>query len=125
MSVFQAYTQTYSTQNKRAIAAYEEAIKQFELRYFDQAELQLQTALKIDNTFSEAYYLLAGVYMQQGLTDKMIATLQTCVNVCADKTPWALYKLAFEQFDNGIYAEAKKNIDALAQKKQQLQPDEI
>jgi len=125
MFVFQAYTQTYSTQNKRAIAAYEEAIKQFELRYFDQAELQLQTALKIDNTFSEAYYLLAGVYMQQGLTDKMIATLQTCVNVCADKTPWALYKLAFEQFDNGIYAEAKKNIDALAQKKQQLQPDEI
>lgn len=119
------FSQTYSTQNKRAIAAYEQAIKQFELRYYDQALIEVQNAIKIDNTFSEAYYLLAGVYMQQGDTQQMLSTLQTCVSQCGDKTPWAYYKLAYEQFDSGLYSQAQKNVEILTRKKQQLQADEI
>lgn len=125
LGAFSVFSQTYSTQNKRAISAYEEAVKQFELRYYEQAQLEVQNALKIDNTFSEAYYLLAGIYMQQGDTQQMLSTLQTCVGLCGDKTPWAYYKLAYEQFDSGLYAQAQKNVEILTQKKQQLQIHEI
>ena len=116
------FSQTYSTQNKKAIAAYEEAIKNFELRNYNQAETFLKLALKFDNTFSEAYYLLGGVYAMNNDTQQLLSTLTLAVTNCAEKTPWVYYKLAYEQYDNGLYEDAFKNLQILQQKK--LNPQE-
>lgn len=118
--VFYGYSQTLSTKDAKAIELYRSAINQFELRYYDKAEPLLLAALKRDNSFSEAYYLLAGVYVQTQNPDKAIATLKTCVDNVAHSTPWAYYKLAFEEFDNGYYTDAYTHLQLLEKSKSVL-----
>lgn len=77
ISIFVAITtfaQEYSTTNKKAIAAYEMALQNYQLLYYDKAEVNLKTALKQDQYFVEAYYLLAGVYTQKSDTTQMAAS---------------------------------------------------
>ena len=62
---FGLQAQDYSSKNKKAIAAYESALQNYQLLYYDKAEENLKTALKQDEFFVEAYYLLAGVYTQK------------------------------------------------------------
>lgn len=109
-----AFAQEYSTTNKKAIAAYEAGLQNYKLLYYDKAESSLLHAIKIDQTFFEAYYLLAGVYSQQKDTAQMLATLKTCVETCGEKEPWAYYELAYEQYELGLFNEAQENLNGLA-----------
>ncbi|MCQ2960545.1 MAG: OmpA family protein [Bacteroidales bacterium] len=102
--------QEYSSKNKKAIAAYETALQNYQLLYYDKAEENLKTALKQDEYFSEAYYLLAGVYTQKKDTTQMLHALQTCVDKCGGTNLWSRYKLAYEEYDLGMYKEAFDNL---------------
>lgn len=104
------YAQNYSTTNKKAIAAYELGLQNYQLLYYDKAELNLKTALKQDEYFAEAYYLLAGVYEQKKDTTQMLAALQTCVDKCGGTQLWSRYKLAYEQYNLGMYNDAFANL---------------
>src|SRR5690606_33693655 len=97
------HAQDYSSTNAKAIAQYEEGLKNFQYRYFDKAEQALIEALKKDEQFVEAYYLLAGVYTELGNTDKIIETFETCIKTCGEKHIWAHYKYAYELVELGKY----------------------
>lgn len=107
---FSLYGQEYSTTNKKAIKAYELGLQSFQMLYYDKAEESLRSAIKQDETFVEAYYLLAGVYNQTKDTTQMLSTLQTCVDKCGGEHLWSRYKLAYEQYDLGLYKEAFVNL---------------
>lgn len=107
---FSLYGQEYSTTNKKAIKAYELGLQSFQMLYYDKAEESLRSAIKQDETFVEAYYLLAGVYNQTKDTTQMLSTLQTCVDKCGGEHLWSRYKLAYEQYDLGLYKEAFANL---------------
>lgn len=102
--------QEYSTTSKKAIAAYETALQNYQLLYYDKAEDNLKTALKQDQYFVEAYYLLAGVYSQKSDTTQMLSTLETCVEKCGGKYLWSRYKLAYEEYNLGMYNKAFANL---------------
>lgn len=102
--------QEYSTTNKKAIKAYEIGLQNFQMLYYDKAEESLLSAIKQDETFVDAYYLLAGVYSQTKDTTQMLAALQTCVDKCGGEHLWSRYKLAYEQYNLGLYKEAFANL---------------
>ncbi|MBR4349623.1 MAG: PD40 domain-containing protein, partial [Bacteroidales bacterium] len=105
-----AFSQEYSSKNKKAIAAYELGLQNYQLLYYDKAETNLLTALKNDEYFVEAYYLLAGVYNQMQDTARMLNTLRTCVNKCGGAHLWSRYKLAYEEYNLGLYKDAFANL---------------
>lgn len=102
--------QEYASKNKKAIAAYESALQNYQLFYYDKAEENLKIALKQDEYFVEAYYLLAGVYSQKNDTTQMLKTLETCVDKCGGAYLWSRYKLAYEEYNLGMYKEAFANL---------------
>ncbi len=104
------FAQEYSSSNKKAIAAYESALQNYQLLYYDKAEENLKTALKQDEYFVEAYYLLAGVYSQKKDTTNMLNALQTCVDKCGGTHLWSRYKLAYEEYNLGMYKDAFDNL---------------
>jgi len=120
-----SFAQDYSTKNKKAIAAYEEGLVKYQYRSFAESERALVKALNIDPKFEEAYYLLAGVYTALNDVDKVILTLQRCVQMTVDTNPWSLYKLAFEQVENGLFKEALVNLQILKTKAEALSPKKI
>ena len=122
---FSGFSQEFSTQDKKAIEAYKQAIKNFELQYYDQAETFIKLALRFDNTFCEAYYLWAGIYTMKKDQQQMFTILKNCVSVCGEKYPFSYYKLAYEQYDNGLYEDAFANLQILQTKQQKLMPDEL
>lgn len=103
---FGLQAQDYSSKNKKAIAAYESALQNYQLLYYDKAEENLKNALKQDEYFVEAYYLLAGVYTQKKDTTQMLNTLKECVDKCGGAHLWSRYKLAYEEYNLGMYNEA-------------------
>ena len=105
-----AFSQEYSSKNKKAIAAYELGLQNYQLLYYDKAETNLLTALKNDEYFVEAYYLLAGVYNQMQDTARMLNTLRTCVDKCGGAHLWSRYKLAYEEYNLGLYKDAFANL---------------
>lgn len=112
------FSQEYSSKNKKAIAAYELGLQNFQLLYYDKAEVNLQTALKQDEYFAEAYYLLAGVYEQRKDTANMLSTLQLCVDKCGGTQLWSRYKLAYEQYNLGMYKDALYNLQQFQRAKE-------
>lgn len=105
--------QKYSSENARAIAAYEDALRNFQYRYYDKAEASLLEAIKRDKDFIEAYYLLAGVYTETKDIEKALSTLATTVELFGTKQVWAYYHLAFEQVEHGRFEEAQQNLEYL------------
>ncbi len=110
----------YYSQNRKAIANYEDGLHNYNLRYYDKALQNLNDALKIDPTFTEAYYLLAGVYAQKKDTDKVIEILQLAVQNCANGDPMPYYKLANELMEAGRYSEALQNFKKITPKDKPL-----
>ncbi len=119
------FSQDYNTTNKKAIAAYEEAVKNFQYRYYAQAEESILKALKADEYFSDAYYLLAGIYTEQNQIEKVLLTLEKCVSLCAQKDPWSYYKFAYELAENGVYEKAVANLLKLKESGAKLSPKKL
>ncbi|MDA3883165.1 MAG: OmpA family protein [Bacteroidales bacterium] len=122
---FSLFAQNYSSDNKHAVSLYEEAIQNFQYRYFEDAEESLNKALKKDDGFVEAYYLLAGVYVETQRLEKAIEILQTCVDLCGEEYIWTYYKLAFEQVEQGLFRDAQKNLKHLLSQSSALSEKEL
>ncbi|MCL2327338.1 MAG: OmpA family protein [Bacteroidetes bacterium] len=111
-----AQTGIYSSQNRKAIANYEEGLRNYQYSYYDKALQNLSDAIKIDPSFAEAYYLLAGVYAKKKDDDKMIESLQLAVQNCSANNPMPYYKLAVELLNIGRYSEALQNFKKIQSK---------
>lgn len=119
-NIFAQLGQIYSSQNRKAIANYEEGKSNFQLHNYAKAQQNLSDAIKIDPSFAEAYQLLAGVYSQQRNNDKMIEALQLAVENCAAKNPKPYYNLAVELLYLGRYSEALQNFKKIQAKDKAL-----
>lgn len=108
----------YTTKNKKAIKAYEAALKSYNtfdpktgLPDFSGAESNLMKGLKSDPNFIEGYILLSQVYMDMGKTDKAIENLKKSIEINPNFFPNSFYFLARMEFGEGRYEEAKAHIE--------------
>lgn len=103
-----SYAQTnLSSKSKKATRLYEEAMKSYNLRYYDAAVEQLREALIEDNKFIEASLLLAEVYMDMRHFDASVEMYKKSISINPDFFPGAYLNLGELTFLNGRYEEAK------------------
>lgn len=88
---------------------------QFNLNYFDQAELSLKKAIKLDPYYDEAYYLLANCYLQEEKYKEAIKALNKAIYL--DDTREEYYhSLARCYVSIGEFRKAKRNYHSAAVK---------
>ncbi len=116
-----AFSQTFSTTNKKAIKLYQEADLLLKQRNFDPAIVNLQEAIQKDPNFVEALTKLAGVYKLLGNADKAKQLYIKAAEAKPDsKDLYGLYYNVGEyHFNDGNYETAKKYFE----KTQSYAPD--
>jgi len=109
----------YTSENAKAIKLYNEAKNHFTFQRFDDAEKRLLQAIKKDESFVEAYYLLAGVYRQKNLLEEDLSLLEKCAQINGERYPMTFFFWATEMLDLGRYNGAYEQL-ALLKKKEHL-----
>jgi len=102
-----AQKQTYTTQSKAAVKAYEQATKYYDSRHNTAAITSLKQAIDKDAQFIEAHMLLADVYVDESRYDDAIASYKTAVNINPKFFPNNWYRLAQIEMRQGQYEQAK------------------
>ncbi len=103
--------QKYSTKKKKAIKHFESAVKYYNQRDDNNAILELQNALNIDNRFVESYNLLAAIYDEQMNYKKEIDNLKKAISINPDFSPNTYYYLGKIEYITGHYTEATKHLN--------------
>jgi outer membrane protein OmpA-like peptidoglycan-associated protein len=99
----------YSSSSKSAIKSYERARYQLDLNNFKEAETELNTAIKLDEKFVEAYLLLADVYRVTFDNLNAKATYKRAFAINPNFAPDRYYYFAESQLKTGDYQEALQN----------------
>lgn len=97
-----------SSTNKKAIKTYEEALSQFELRYFPEAIDLLNKTIKKDPTFIEAYGVMGAIYGMEKNYLKAIEVLERGLSVNPDFLPVVHLDLAELYFKTQQYQKGKE-----------------
>ena len=107
---FSAFSQTYSTTNKKAIKLYQEAELLLKQRNFDPAILDLQEAIDKDPNFVEALVKLANVYKLFGNPDNAKRLFIRAAEAKPDSKELAgvYFYIGEYYFTDGDYETAKK-----------------
>jgi len=96
-----------STESKKAVKLYEDAIKNYNLHNYDLAVDQLKGALKEDKKFIEAWLTIAEVYMDKREDDAAIDAYKESIEINPDFFPGVYINLGELEFLNARYNEAK------------------
>lgn len=103
--------QNYSTSNKKAIKAYEEALQSFNrLDYINASELMLK-AIKADDKFIEAHLVLAEIYVEKGERKNAITSYQNVIRLNADFFPGLYFSLAQLEMMENEFEFAKSHLE--------------
>lgn len=108
--VAQAQPKKYSTDSKRAITLYENAIDYYNSRADEQARTTLLKALEIDEKFIEARILLADIYVEMNEYEQAIAQYRKVTTINPEFFPNAFFILGNIQLQIGKYDDAKKSL---------------
>lgn len=110
--VFQSFGQRkYSTENKRAIKYYEEAIIAFDqFKYAEGYEL-MDKAIKSDKNFIEAYLVLAEMKTEQKLNKEAIRLYYQAQQIKSDFFPTMYYNLSKLEMIENDFESAKRNLE--------------
>ncbi|MFP4556284.1 MAG: OmpA family protein [Bacteroidales bacterium] len=92
-----------STDSRRAIKHYEEAINAYDRYDYDEAEASLNKAIKIDFNFIEAHLFLSQVYRVTNKTEKAIIAAENAIQINPDFFPSIYFNLGSMLFYNGEY----------------------
>lgn len=111
---FYAGAQELSSGKRSARKAYAEANDKYYTRQYDLSLKALDRAISKDKTFSEAYWFKANIYEINREYDLQIETLQQADNPKYPYYNQTLIYLGQALFNEGQYAEAKKNYEKLA-----------
>ena len=104
------FSQTqYSSNSRSAIKSYEKARYLLDLNNFKEAENELNTAIKQDDKFIEAYLLLADVYRVTSDNLNAKATYKKAFLINPNFAPDRYYYFAESQLKTGDYQEALQN----------------
>ena len=98
--------QKYSSKNSKAIKAFQNAIKCFDERYHDKAIEFLESALKYDPDFTDAFILKASVYEEMHQYEQAIVAYRQSILISPDYFPNSYYTLAKIEFRIAQYDSA-------------------
>lgn len=101
--------QKYYTKSKKAIKYFEKALSAYELRYNEEATLNVKKALKKDANFIEAYLLLAEIYKNTKNYNGITASYKKIIQIDKTYEPSVYYFLGSVQLSNGVYDSAYNN----------------
>jgi len=101
----------YTTKNKKAISAYEQALQYFNrMDYFNAVQL-MQRALKYDKKFVEAHLVLAEIYIENKTFDKAVESYKNVIDINPDFFPGMYSSLAQLEMMQNDFKSAKKHLD--------------
>jgi outer membrane protein OmpA-like peptidoglycan-associated protein len=105
VNVLQA--QQYTSASQKAIREYEAGLSELRIYHFDKAIQYLESAVKTDNKFIEAWIVLSEAYEQNNMINKQIEALQKAMEINPLFFPPARLTLAEALFKSMRYDEAK------------------
>ncbi len=101
----------YTTNNKKAIQYYEQALNAFgRMDYFNAADL-MQKAIKKDKKFIEAHIVLAEIYMDNGNAIKAIESYQNAIAIDPDFFPGIYFSLGQLEMMEQNFESAEKYLE--------------
>jgi len=101
----------YTTNNKKAIQYYEQALNAFgQMDYFNAADL-MQKAIKKDKKFIEAHIVLAEIYMDNGNVNKAIESYQNAIAIDPDFFPGIYFSMAQLEMIEQNFETAEKHLE--------------
>jgi len=106
----QAQTKKYSTDSKKAINLYEEALRYYDARSDEQARVTLLKALDVDDQFVEPRILLADIYTEKDEYEQAIAQYRKVVTINPDFFPNSFFILGNLQLTTGKYDDARTSL---------------
>ncbi len=108
-SVTAVFAQEYTSDSRRAIRFYEDALRNFQRMQYQEAEHEMLRAISADEEFIEAHLVLAEIYMEQEKRAQAIASYNNALEINPDFFPpvysnlGELYRLQ-EKFDKALWA---------------------
>ncbi|MCB0805102.1 MAG: PD40 domain-containing protein [Bacteroidales bacterium] len=105
----------WSTNNKKAIKAFNEGDAAFRLQNYQEAEQSFLRAISIDPGFYEAHVLLAELYETTHQDSNAVMLYEKAISLDADKYPAAYFFLAGIEYRNGWYLGAEAHYLAYLQ----------
>jgi outer membrane protein OmpA-like peptidoglycan-associated protein/tetratricopeptide (TPR) repeat protein len=99
----------YYSKSKKAIAKFESALRNYGLLYFEQAIIELNQAIAIDNKFIDAHILLGQIAVDHEKKHEAATHYQMALSIDESYNPLVLLKLAEIHQALGNYSEAIRN----------------
>ena len=103
--------QQYSSDNDKAIKAYETALNYYRSYQLDNAILFLNKAIEIDPNFIEAYLVMAQSYTEMKNDEGAINLYRKASGIDSLFYPNAFLMLSDLEFNNGLYHEALQDVN--------------
>jgi len=102
---------TYTSKNKKAIKAYEEALIAFDRMNYGNAVILMEKALKSDDEFVEAHLVLAEIYLENGNNNKAIESYKKSIEINPNFFPGLYYSLGLLEMTENMFTEAKLHLE--------------
>ncbi len=103
--------QQLTSRNKKAKAAFERGVENFNLLLYAQAEIEFKKAIDHDTKFIEAYIVLSEVFQMQEKHLEAIFYLEKAVDINPDFYLLVHFYLGESYFKTGQYKEAKNSLE--------------
>ena len=106
-----SWSQDYSIRNKKAILAFETALKSYQLYDYETAKKFLDEALKKEDKFIEAYFLYGEIFLETKKPQKAIENFEKALDLDPDFNPKLYFSSAEASLQLGEYEGAKATLD--------------
>ena len=103
--------QKYSTESKKAIKYYEEALQAYSAYDFPVAEEKMLKAIKADDQFIEAFIILGEIYTDESKRDLAIEAFKRAVAIDKDFYSGLYYNMAGLEMQNSNFQDALKSLN--------------
>ena len=97
-----------SSDSRRALRAFENALDHIKLRNYNSAEREAKRAISIDDGFIEAYMLLGDIYAETNRIDDAVEAYEKGIETAQGRLPGLYFIAGNFYMKNGMYRKAKE-----------------
>ncbi len=108
---FHSVGQQLSSTHKKALKLYRKADKKYKERDFESALALLESAVKEDLTFEEAYLRMGSLYHAKGQLDSVYAKFASYLAISISPKAYVLEQMAYMTFRRGKYAQSSEYLE--------------